>query len=294
VKKDGSTPKFNLTYKFDDNHMVYATYSRGFRPGGINRRTQAPPAPALATYDPDFLKNYEVGFKTSWLNNHVRFNGAFFWEDWRSFQFGFLGQNSFTIIRNAGSARIKGAEQELEWAVSPGFTLSVAATELDPKLNKDFCLDTDPATGTPFPLSTCPAWDAVPSGTQLPTTPKFKGNVTARYTFAIREAQAHLQGAYVYQGSSNSQLAPAADALIGTQPAYGIFDFAGGVGKGNFSAELFVDNVFDKRVELYRFAECTIFGTSTGLFPGVPICGTKPLANINAPRMVGLRFGQRF
>jgi outer membrane receptor protein involved in Fe transport len=294
VKKDGSTPKFNLTYKFDDNHMVYATYSRGFRPGGINRRTQAPPAPALATYDPDFLKNYEVGFKTSWLNNHLRFNGALFWEDWKNFQFGFLGQNSFTIVRNAGSARIRGAEQELEWAVVPGFTLSAAATELDPKLNKDFCLDTDPATGSPYPLTTCPAWDAVPSGTQLPTTPKFKGNVTARYTFGIGQAEAHLQGAYVYQAASNSQLSPAANAMIGTQPAYGIFDFAGGLSQGNFSAELFVDNVFDKRAELYRFAECTIFAGSTSLFPGVPICALKPLANINTPRMIGLRFGQRF
>jgi len=294
VKKNGSTPKFNLTYKFDDDHMVYATVSKGFRPGGINRRLQAPPDPPLATYGPDFLKNYEIGFKTSWMNNHLRFNGAFFWEDWNNFQFGFLGQNSFTVIRNAGSARIKGAEQEIEWAPAQGLTIRAGATELDPKLTKDFCYDTDTTTGQPFPISTCVPYNAVPSGTQLPTTPKFKGDMTARYTFAIGEAQAHLQGAYVYQGSSRSQLSPAANALIGTQPAYGIFDFAGGLSKGNFSAELFVDNVFDKRAELFRFAECTIIGGSTGLFPGVSICGQKPLANINTPRMFGLRFGQRF
>ena len=59
--------------------------------------------------------------------------------------------------------------------------------------------------------------------------------------------------------------------------------------KGNFSAELFVDNLLDKRAEVYRFVECTIFGGS-----GTPICGLKPLANINTPRMIGLRFGQRF
>ena len=50
VKKNGSTPKFNLTYKFDEDHMVYATFSKGFRPGGVNRRIQAPPNAALATY----------------------------------------------------------------------------------------------------------------------------------------------------------------------------------------------------------------------------------------------------
>ncbi len=294
VKKNGSTPKFNLTYKFDDNHMVYATVSKGFRPGGINRRLQAPPDPPLATYVPDFLKNYEIGFKTSWMNNHLRFNGAFFWEDWQNFQFGFLGQNSFTVIRNAGAARIKGAEQEIEWAVAQGLTISAAATELDPKLSKDFCYDTDTTTGQPFPLSSCAPYNAVPSGTQLPTTPKFKGNLIARYTFPMGGMEGHVQGSFAYQSSSNSQLAPAANALIGTQSAYGLADFLGGIRMGNFTAELFVQNAFDKRVELFRFAECTIFGGTTGFYPGVPICGQKPLASIVTPRTIGLRFGQRF
>jgi outer membrane receptor protein involved in Fe transport len=293
VKKDGSTPKFNLTYKFDDDHMVYATYSRGFRPGGLNRRLQPPPQAPLATYEPDFLKNYEIGYKTSWLNKHLRFNGAFFWEDWNNFQFGFLGQNSFTIVRNAGSARIKGAEQELEWAAAPGLTLSAGATELDPKLSKDFCLDVD-ASGTPLPLSSCIPTDSVPSGTQLPTTPKFKGNLTARYTFPLASGEAHLQGSYVYQGASNSQLAPAFNALLGGQPAYSIADFAAGYSTGSFSTELFVDNVFDKRAELYRFSECTIIGGGSTLYPGVPICGQKPLVGIATPRSFGIRFGQRF
>ena len=118
---------------------------------------------------------------------------------------------------------------------------------------------------------------------------KFKGNVTARYTFPLGSGDMHLQGAYVYQSSSNSDLSPAANALIGRQPAYGIFDVTAGLTRGKFNAELFVDNLFDKRVELYRFAECTIFGSG-----GTPICGLKPLANINTPRMIGLRFGERF
>lgn len=293
VKKDGSTPKFNLTYKFDDQRMVYATYSRGFRPGGVNRRIQAPPQAPLATYDPDFLKNYEVGFKTTWLDNHLRFNGAFFWEDWNNFQFGFLGQNSFTIVRNAGTARIKGAEQELEWRPSAALSISAAATELDPKMSKDFCLDVD-ASGVPLPLSQCIPQDAVPLGTQLPTTPKFKGNLTLRYTWPLAGFDAHVQGSFVYQSASKSQLTPAANALIGEQSAYGLFDFLAGGERGNFSAELFVSNAFDKRAETYRFAECTIFGGATGYYPGVPICGQHPLANIVTPRTIGIRFGQRF
>ncbi|HET7756515.1 MAG TPA: TonB-dependent receptor [Steroidobacteraceae bacterium] len=288
VEKSGSTPKFNLTYKFDKDHLVYATYSRGFRPGGINRRTQAPPNPPLATYDPDYLTNYELGFKTAWLDNHLRFNGAFFWEDWKNFQFGFLGQNSFTIVRNAGAARIRGAEQQLEWSPALGLDISLGATELDPKLTKDFCLDVD-ANGLPQPLSTCPASDAAPSGTQLPTVPKFKGNLTARYSFPLaNDVTAHVQGAFSYQGATRSELVPFDDSLVGDQPAYGVLDVLAGFAKGNFTAEIFADNALDKRAEVYRFAECTI------QLAGNPVCGLKPLAVINTPRTIGIRFGQRF
>jgi outer membrane receptor protein involved in Fe transport len=295
VKKDGSSPKFNLTYRFDENHLVYATYARGFRPGGINRRTQPPPNPSLATYEPDYLNSFEIGWKSSWQNNRLRFNGAFFWEDWNNFQFSFLGANSFTIVRNAGTARIKGVEAQLDWAPMQGLTLTAGATALDPKLTQDFCIDTDPATGAPYPLSTCPSWDAVPSGTRLPVVPKFKGNLVARYTFPVGgNFEAHVQGAVSYQSETNPALAPVATQYLGVQPAYAITDVLGGVSKGNFTAELFVSNAFDKRAQTYRYAECTQFVGSTSLFPGVPICALKPLANINTPRTLGLRFGQRF
>ena len=35
--ENGGTPKFTLAYKFDEERMIYATYSEGFRPGGVNR-----------------------------------------------------------------------------------------------------------------------------------------------------------------------------------------------------------------------------------------------------------------
>ncbi len=72
--------------------MFYATWSRGFRPGGINRRVDVPP------YDPDYLTNYELGWKTTL--GPVRWNGAIYHEIWKQFQFAFLGANSFTEIHN--------------------------------------------------------------------------------------------------------------------------------------------------------------------------------------------------
>ena len=288
VQKDGSTPKFNLTYKITDDAMVYFTYSKGFRPGGLNRRLQPPPLPPLGTYAPDYLTNYEIGYKTSWFDNHLRFNGAFFWEDWKNFQYGFLGQNSFTIVRNAGSARIKGAEQQIEWSPAKGLNISLAATELDPKLNKDFCLDVD-ANGNPLPLSQCISADSIPSGTQLPLVPKFKGDATVRYSFPLGdEIAAHVQASYTYQSEVTSRLSPFENSLIGSVPAYGLLDVLGGIAKGNFTAEVFATNVLDKRAETNRFAECTI------QIAGSVVCGDKPLAVITTPRTIGIRFGQRF
>jgi len=288
VKDNGSIPKVNLTYKFDNDHLIYATYSKGFRPGGINRRIQTPPQAPLAEYKPDYLTNYEIGFKTSWLDNRLRFNGAFFYEDWKDFQFGFLGQNSFTIVRNAGSARIKGAEQQLEWTPLQGLHISIGATELDAKLTEDFCLDVD-ANGNPLPLTQCPASDAAPSGTQLPIVPKFKGNATVRYTFPLSgQSDGYVQGAYAYQSATNSELVPYNNSLIGETTAYGSLDVLAGLQRGNFAAEIFSDNVTDKRAEIYRFSECTV------QLAGNPVCGLKPLAVINQPRTIGIRFSQRF
>jgi len=116
----GNTPKLNLTYKFDKDRMVYATWSKGFRPGGVNRNGGG----TLPPYQPDYLTNYEIGWKTTWLDNRLRFNGAVFREEWNNFQFAFLGANALTIIANAGVARVTGVETELEYAVTEGFTLS--------------------------------------------------------------------------------------------------------------------------------------------------------------------------
>jgi iron complex outermembrane recepter protein len=290
VQKNGSIPKFNLTYKFTDDVMVYGTYSKGFRPGGLNRRLQPPPLPPLGTYTPDYLTNYEIGYKTSWLDNHVRFNGAFFWEDWKNFQYGFLGPNSFTIVRNAGSARIKGAEQQIEWAPVQGLNVSLAATELDAKLTKDFCLDVD-ANGNPLPLTgpnACIAPDSIPSGTQLPIVPKFKGDATVRYSFPLAGFDAHVQAAYAYQSSTNSRLAPFENQLIGSLAAYGLLDLTAGIGWNSFTVEVFADNALDKRAETDRFAECTI------QLAGLSVCGHKPMAVITTPRTIGIRFAQRF
>ena len=65
-----------------------------------------PLSTTLPPYITEFLTNYEVGWKTSWLDNRLTFNGAAFHQIWDDFQFSALGQNGLTEIRNAGNARV--------------------------------------------------------------------------------------------------------------------------------------------------------------------------------------------
>ena len=275
----------NLTYKFDPMRMVYATYAKGFRPGGVNRVGTVPP------YKSDFLTSYELGWKTSWLGNTLRFNGAFFWENWKDFQYAFLGPNSVTVVANAGDARIKGMETQLEWAASDSLTLSGGFQLLfEAKALNDVCTTLNAAgstqQGTCVDLNNIPVPIDVPANSQLPTTPKFKGDLTARYHFAIGEASAHLQAAYVYQSEVLSDLRPAVRVFLHNMPAYGLLDLTFGVDKGPYSVELFVNNVLDKRAEIFRYTECT-----EAICGGV---GGNVYSGIYAPRLIGVKFGQKF
>ena len=279
AKETGETYKGSLTYHVDDNKMVYATYSQGFRPGGINRRS------TLAPYQPDYVYNYELGWKTQWLDNSVRWNGAVYYEDWKDFQFSFLGPNSFTEILNAGQARVQGAETEISWRVSQGLTINGAASYTDAKLTERYFGKTDPVTG--IPLTVCPgpvdpAQPQAPSGTTLPVTPKVKANATARYEFPWGGYNAFVQGSAVYQSSSWSDLRIVERGDQGEMKGFASVDLSGGFTHDNLNMELSITNLFDERGELNRFSECT------------PTICQRTYIMPTRPRTIEISFGQKF
>lgn len=289
VSEDGFTPKVNLTYRFNSDALVYVTYSKGFRPGGVNRRGTFPP------YEADYLKNYEIGWKTSWANNRLRFNGALFWLDWEDFQFSYTGENGLTNVTNSGGARIRGIEADLDWAITDQFLLSGGLSILDSELNGDFCEVLDQATNVPLPLAQClvaderdpdnlpPISRGAPDGTELPIVPNYKANLTGRYRFEVGAYDVHLQASFVYQDETRSALVPFDETVLGgPNRAYGVADFSTGFGNDSFSVELFVNNAFDKRADITRFAQCR-----------EEIC-SKPYIVTNQPRTVGVKFGQKF
>jgi iron complex outermembrane receptor protein len=296
VEEDGNTKRLNFTFHATDDVMLYATWSEGFRPGGINRRGTIPP------YVADFLTNYELGFKTTFAGNRVRINGALFQEDWEDFQYSFLGANGLTEIRNAGQAQIRGFEADVVWAVTDGFTLSSAMSWLDAKTTQDYCgttYETGPNAGQPVTNCSDPAAPAgtfvqAPSGQRLPVQPEFKGNVVGRYEFPLSGQNAHVQAAWVYQGDAWSDLRTAERELLGVQPSYSIVDFAAGIDNESWGVELFIKNAFDERAEIARFAQCSSYQPGTLPADPVALCGQQPYTVTNTPRTIGLTFTKHF
>ncbi len=290
VSASGTVPKANVTYKIDPEKLVYATYSKGFRPGGVNRTAVADIGP----YQADFLTNYEIGWKTQWLDHHVRWNGAIFWEDWKNFQFSFLGPNSLTIIENGGSARIKGIENDLEFAVTNAFTLSTNFTFLDPRLTQAVCgtagvtvcpgINDTVNHGDPLPFSGEP-WigPTAPAGANLPVTPKFKGNAVARYAFdEVSGWRPFSQLSWVYQTQTTPALLRYQEENIGKMPAYGLVDFVVGAHTNTTQVQLLVTNVMDRLAELTRFTQTN------------PQNDNQPYVIPAQPRTIYLKFGQKF
>ncbi len=156
ISDKGHTDLGRLSYKIDPDHMVYATYSTGFRPGGVNRVYDTVIHQIYPPYQTDYLKNYEIGWKTQWAGN-FRWNGALFWDEWNNFQFTFLGPNSVSVVQNAPNARIKGVETNAEWRPGGGWTLSGSATFIDAKITGNVCGGSQSyVPGTLIPNTNCP------------------------------------------------------------------------------------------------------------------------------------------
>src|SRR5688572_30474702 len=267
VESDDYVGRINLNYKVTDDMLLYATWSEGFRPGGINRN------PFVGDYASDFLTNWELGWKTEW-GGSVQFNGAVFFEQWDDLQRAFPGANGITQVDNANTAEITGTEMQLLWAVTDNFRVSAGAAYYNAELTSDY--KEINADGVEIITA--------PDGSQLPITPEFKGNLIARYDFPVGEFEAHLQGALTYEGSRPSELVPAEnDFKNGDIPSSTVLDLSAGIGRNSWLLELFVKNATDEDAPIYVGQECAVF-----------VCGVQTYGLRRPPLTVGLKFSQEF
>jgi len=276
--------KLNLTYKFTPDALVYATWSRGYRPGGINRRGSLPP------YGSDTLDNYEFGWKTSW--GPVRFNGAIYQEDWNNIQLSFLGLNGLSEIRNAGIARIRGIELDLGYREN-GFSINAGMSYNDATIRRDFCAIANATFDCTLPGSDG-ADNALlaPRGTSLPVTPKLKGNIVTRYEFPLGGLGGHVQFAVNHIGKRRSDLRTFENQLKGTLKAYTTVDISVGVKAESWKAELFATNLFDSNGIINTGIQC--LETTCGDPDGISSTGGVFYDTPIRPRLIGLKISKEF
>jgi iron complex outermembrane recepter protein len=274
----GSTYKLNLSYRLDAQRMLYATWSTGFRPGGINR------SPGFAPYSPDSLVNYEIGWKTEWLDQHLRLNGALFLERWKDPQFTICGPGCIYQVINAGAAESRGLEAQLDWSAAHALTLSASATWLDAKLTADACRygETGSVCNNSSGIPDAHVLPIAESGFPLPAS-KFKGSVIARLAFNVKDLAAHVQAAVAGQSSLPTSLPSVNGGLqAGSAPGYASLDLLAGLVRGGLLGEVYIKNLFDKRGQENR-----------GLFCGLPTCNQLLVLPI-PPRTIGVSIRQRF
>jgi iron complex outermembrane receptor protein len=119
------SPKFSLSYHLAENNTIYATYSRGFRAGGLTQLSSDPSQPPLYAYQPEYSNNFEFGLKNTFLDKRLRLNLAGFYTNVTDAQIPTLVlPEAIIITRNAGKLISKGAELEL--SATPAKGLEVA------------------------------------------------------------------------------------------------------------------------------------------------------------------------
>ena len=280
----GVTPKYTATYKFDDQRLVYATVSKGFRPGGTN--TIGP------QYQSDTLQNYEVGWKTSWLGNTLRVNGAIFQEDWKNFQFSYPGQYGIIETKNAGGARIRGIETSIDWAASSALTFGGGLSLLNPILTVPYCgMPIRAGASRPPPASIMQAArrSRNPMGRRSDSSclPRRSSRaISRRATPSPRSANGNpiVQGSLVYQSAVWADLRTVQREDLGQQPAYRAGRRQLRCGEGRARGRV----VRQQRVQPAG-RELSLCGVQRNRVRCEAV-----YANVYKPRLIGVKFAQKF
>ena len=132
-----TTPLASLAWDVNDDVMLYATYSEGYRDGSYAARfTGAVPTP-LPNYDPEFVDNFEVGMKSRLLDRRMRLNVSAFRMDYEDMQ---INASSDVVATsstkaNLGDATIQGLEIEMLTLVNENFTLGANIGYLDDEID---------------------------------------------------------------------------------------------------------------------------------------------------------------
>jgi iron complex outermembrane receptor protein len=172
---DGVNPRFAVEYRPNDSLLTYALASKGYRIGGVNSGL-ATGLGAPATYGPDSLWNYELGFKSTLAGGRMTLNGAIYYLDWSDI-ISVAGIEGFRYRINGDSASVSGAELEWAFQATENWYFNAGISYNDSQLEDNICSDF--ISGTPC---TPESDDLIGlKGDQLIGSPKLSYTAAIRY-----------------------------------------------------------------------------------------------------------------
>jgi iron complex outermembrane recepter protein len=226
----GLTYKALLNFKPAEDVLLFTSYTTGYRPGGSN-----PPRLLGDTYPDGFksdkLAQYELGWKTRFLERALTFNGAIFYIDWKDIPTGATSPSGIGFTFNGPKARTYGGEAEIVLRPTKGLDFSMGLTVLDAKFAADF--DQNDVT--------------VNKGDLLPNVPKYTVNAALNYEWAIGSNSSANFNANVAHVSSRRETA---DQGVAPLPGFVTAGLSAGIDFGKIGVSIFARNLFDERARV--------------------------------------------
>lgn len=253
-------PKFSLAYEFSPTILAYANYGRGYRSGGFNSDETVKFG---RTYEPEFTNNYEVGLKTSFLNNRIIFNNAFYRIDFENQQqYTFIPVTPAVLgIYNFEESKITGFESEIKFRATNYLDFFASIGLNDGKIVKGSYNRLTNAAA--FDYETSEVVDV--SGNTSPFTIKSTFQIGANANFELAEKS--TLGFHVNVDSRGKQYWDPLEEY--QQEPYTLVNARVNLKLNKFGVTVWANNIFDTKfnTEFFPTAE---FGFSNLRFPNTP------------------------
>jgi iron complex outermembrane receptor protein len=269
------TPKVSVAYQYDNNNLYYATYAKGFRPGGANNPVPyAACAPdfnafgitaAPQTFNSDSVNSYEIGAKNN-VQGRVTLATSVYYIRWNNIQQTVVPPVcQISFIANLGTAVAKGADLQADIAVTDHFSAEITAGYTDARYTRDALLS---ATGTSGPIVS--NGDAITGQSGQPNPP-FTASIGLQYDFGLFGRDSFVRFDDEYQGrakwpspqqDSNTLQYDAANYVLS---ATNFMSVRAGTRLSEWRIEAFVDNLANSH---------TVTNYAWSIDPG--LCATTP------------------
>ncbi len=137
-------PSMIFERDFAQDSMAYLSWSRGFKSGGFDVRSNAPPQVTMLNpafpgavpagtfeYEQEQAETLEAGIKSRLLDNQAEFNLAVFRTEYEDLQVSIFDGSLGFNVGNAAAAVSQGVELDGRWAATENLTLSGSLALLD-------------------------------------------------------------------------------------------------------------------------------------------------------------------